>query len=135
MLFRSENGALKAVLFDVLDTPVSPELLPSAGGTTTQLTESILGSYELHDFYLYMTVRRGFSPRKTLYLAERAFAGRADRARLRGTLTTFLKRFFMNQFKRSCLPDGPKVGQRFSGAFRSKCGNRHKRRSCHSERN
>lgn len=106
----TENGALKAVLFDVLDTPVSPELLPSAGGTTTQLTESILGSYELHDFYLYMTVRRGFSPRKTLYLAERAFAGRADRARLRGTLTTFLKRFFTNQFKRSCLPDGPKVG-------------------------
>ena len=61
-------------------------------------------------FYLYMTVRRGFPPRKTLYLAERAFAGRADRTRLRETLTIFLKRIFANQFKRSCLPDGPKVG-------------------------
>lgn len=106
----SDNEALKTVLFDVLDTPVSPELLPAVGENMTQLTESILGPYDLHDFFLYMIVRRGFSPRKTLYLAETAFAGKAERAEIVKTLKLFLRRFFSNQFKRSCLPDGPEVG-------------------------
>lgn len=105
----SDNEALKTVLSDVLDTPVSPELLPASGEKMTQLTESILGPYDLHDFFLYMIVRRGFTPRKTLYLAEYAFSGKADRAEILKTLTLFLRRFFSNQFKRSCLPDGPKV--------------------------
>lgn len=106
---QTENQALKEVLFDILDTPVSPELIPSAGETMTQLTESILGSYNLHDFFLDQIVRHGFTPRKTFYLAKIAYRDVFTAAEIRTTLTTFLKRFFNNQFKRSCFPDGPKV--------------------------
>ena len=97
------------VLRDVLDTPVSPELLPPRDGEIAQCTEGIVGPYELHDFFLYYLVRYGFSPRKILRLALSAFEGEYDEATVRGWLLVFVKRFFSQQFKRSCLPDGPKV--------------------------
>ena len=99
------------VLADVLDTPISPELLPpDKDGEIAQKTEDTIGPYELHDFFLYQTVRRGAPPEKVLYLAERAFTGRWARSEIRKWLGVFLRRFFAQQFKRSCLPDGPKVG-------------------------
>ncbi len=101
---------LHDLLLDVLDTPVSPELLPPQNGEISQKTEQIVGPYDLHDFFLYYFVRFGFTPRKILRLAEHAFAGRFDRTTIKHWLTVFLKRFFSQQFKRSCLPDGPKVG-------------------------
>jgi len=104
------DEALSHVLADILDTPVSPELLPAVGGKIAQKTEDLVGPYELHDFYLYYAVRWGFSPRKVLRLAEHAFARRYDRATLLKWLRNFYRRFFSQQFKRSCLPDGPKVG-------------------------
>ncbi len=106
---RSE-GALKDVLLDVLDTPVSPELLPPKDGKIAQRTEEIVGPYELHDFFLYYLVRFGFSPRKVYRLCKLAMAGRYDDAEIKKWLLVFLRRFFSQQFKRSCLPDGPKVG-------------------------
>ncbi|MCI8594284.1 MAG: NAD(+) synthase [Oscillospiraceae bacterium] len=105
-----EDGRLSAVLADILDTPVSPELLPAVGGQIAQKTEDLVGPYELHDFYLYYAIRWGFPPRKVLRLAEHAFARRYDRATLLKWLRNFYRRFFAQQFKRSCLPDGPKVG-------------------------
>ncbi|HET8645187.1 MAG TPA: NAD(+) synthase, partial [Vicinamibacteria bacterium] len=105
------TGAEREVLRAVLDTPVSPELVPpGADGAIAQRTEDILGPYELHDFFLHGFVRLGAGPAKLLFLAEHAFAGRHDRAALRRVLRTFLTRFFEQQFKRSALPDGPKVG-------------------------
>lgn len=98
------------LLRDILDTPVSPELLPPQNGEISQKTEQIVGPYDLHDFFLYQFVRYGFAPGKILRLAEHAFAGSFDRATIKQWLTVFLKRFFSQQFKRSCLPDGPKVG-------------------------
>ncbi len=99
------------VLRDILATPVSPELLPpEEDGTIAQRTEEIVGPYELHDFFLYHFVRFGETPRRVLFLAEKAFAGRFPRAELKRVLAVFLKRFFASQFKRSCIPDGPKVG-------------------------
>ncbi len=107
---RAED-ALALVLRDVLDTPVSPELLPpEEDGTIAQKTEDIVGPYTLHDFYLYYVLRLGFSPRKIYRLAQRAFAGMYDDAVILKWLKTFYWRFFSQQFKRSCLPDGPKVG-------------------------
>ena len=105
------EGQLSDVLKDILDTPVSPELLPPAeDGTISQKTEDIVGPYELHDFFLYYTVRCGFSPKKIFRIAKTAFAGTyADEVILKW-LRTFTRRFFSQQFKRSCLPDGPKVG-------------------------
>lgn len=105
-----EDEALSAVLTDILDTPVSPELLPAIEGKIAQKTEDIVGPYELHDFFLYYVVRWGFSPRKVLRLAEYAFGRSYDRATLLQWLNNFYRRFFSQQFKRSCLPDGPKVG-------------------------
>ena len=105
-----EDRRLSAVLEDILDTPVSPELLPAVAGEISQRTEDIVGPYELHDFYLYYILRWGFPPRKVLRLAERAFAGRYEREVLLKWLKSFYRRFFSQQFKRSCLPDGPKVG-------------------------
>ncbi len=103
--------ALRAVLEDILDTPVSPELLPAAeNGEIAQQTESIVGPYELHDFFLYYAVRWGFAPKKIFWLAQRAFAGRYPDKVLVQWLENFYRRFFNQQFKRSCLPDGPKVG-------------------------
>ena len=105
------DEALAAVLYDILDTPVSPELLPAdEGGRIAQKTEDLVGPYELHDFFLYHFIRYGCPPQKLLYLAESAFAGRYDRAVILKWLRTFCRRFFQQQFKRSCLPDGPKVG-------------------------
>lgn len=101
----------KDILFDVLDTPVSPELLPpDEKGNINQKTEEIVGPYELHDFFLYYVVRFGFSPSKILFLAEQAFNGEYERSILLKWLKNFYHRFFTQQFKRSCMPDGPKVG-------------------------
>ena len=99
---------LSAVLRDVVETPVSPELLPTENGENNQHTEAIVGPYELHDFFLYYTVKFGYSPRKILDLAKEAFPER-DPEQIRGYLDGFVRRFFAQQFKRSCLPDGPRV--------------------------
>ena len=108
---QMSEGQLSEVLRDILDTPVSPELLPpSEDGTISQKTEDIVGPYELHDFFLYYTVRMGFTPKKIFRIAKCAFAGRYDDATILKWLRTFTWRFFSQQFKRSCLPDGPKVG-------------------------
>ena len=101
---------LSAVLLDILDTPVSPELLPPKDGEIAQKTEDLVGPYELHDFYLYYILRFGYTPSKIYRLAKYAFAGTYDDATILKWLKTFYRRFFMQQFKRSCLPDGPKVG-------------------------
>lgn len=107
---RTENDVLKTTLRDILDTPVSPELLPPEDGEISQKTESIVGPYELHDFFLYYLLRFGFKPSKILRLAEKAFDGVYDREFILGWLKTFYRRFFIQQFKRSCMPDAPKVG-------------------------
>lgn len=104
------GGRAGDVLRDILDTPVSPELLPPKDGEIAQKTEDLVGPYELHDFFLYYAIRWGFPPRKVLRLAERAMEGRYDRETLLKWLKNFYRRFFSQQFKRSCLPDGPKVG-------------------------
>lgn len=104
------EGELSAVLFDVLDTPVSPELLPPEDGKISQKTEELVGPYELHDFYLYYLMRYGFEPAKIYRLACIAFQGEYDQTTILQWLKTFYRRFFAQQFKRSCLPDGPKVG-------------------------
>ncbi len=101
---------LSEILLDVLDTPVSPELLPPKDGEIAQKTEDIVGPYELHDFFLYYILRFGFSPAKIYLLAQAAFAGVYEKAVIKKWLQTFYRRFFSQQFKRSCLPDGPKVG-------------------------
>ena len=101
---------LAACLRDILDTPVSPELLPPENGVISQQTEDIIGPYELHDFFLYYLIRLGFTPKKIFRLAEKAFDGVYDRATIKKWLGMFIRRFFAAQFKRSCLPDGPKVG-------------------------
>ena len=105
-----EDKELQAVLLDILDTPVSPELLPPKDGEIAQKTEDLVGPYELHDFYLYYILRFGYTPSKVYRLAKYAFAGTYDDATILKWLKTFYRRFFMQQFKRSCLPDGPKVG-------------------------
>ena len=98
-------------LLDILDTPVSPELLPpQEDGTIAQKTEDLVGPYELHDFYLYHMLRLSYAPAKVYRLAKQAFAGTYDDATIFKWLETFYRRFFAQQFKRSCLPDGPKVG-------------------------
>lgn len=100
-----------AVLLDVLDTPVSPELLPADDdGQISQRTEEIIGHYDIHDFFLYYFIRFGFTPKKMLYLANCAFEGMYRKEQIEDCLKTFISRFFHNQFKRSCLPDGPKIG-------------------------
>ncbi len=101
---------LKAVLLDVLDTPVSPELLPPQDGAISQKTEDLVGPYELHDFFLYHMLRFGYMPSKIYRMAVRAFAGEYEGETIRKWLEVFYRRFFAQQFKRSCLPDGPKVG-------------------------
>lgn len=107
----SENEkVLCEVLLDVLDTPVSPELLPPEDGKISQKTEDLVGPYELHDFFLYQLLRCGFGPAKIYRLACRAFEGIYSKETIGKWLKTFCRRFFAQQFKRSCLPDGPKVG-------------------------
>ena len=105
-----EDQELKEILYDVLDTPVSPELLPPKDGEISQKTEDLVGPYELHDFYLYYMLRFGYEPSKIYRIAQEAFAGEYDNETIYKWLRTFCWRFFAQQFKRSCLPDGPKVG-------------------------
>lgn len=104
------NQELTQVLEDVLDTPVSPELLPPVDGQIAQKTENLVGPYELHDFFLYYMLRGGFPPAKVYRVAQLAFAGQYDKSVILKWLKNFYRRFFTQQFKRSCLPDGPKVG-------------------------
>ncbi len=104
-------AAARNNLLDIIDTPVSPELLPAdAQGDIAQKTEDLVGPYELHDFFLYNMLRHGFSPSKILLLAKQAFADKFDDATIQKWLRVFVRRFFNQQFKRSCMPDGPKVG-------------------------
>lgn len=106
----SADEVLAGVLYDVLDTPVSPELLPPEDGVISQKTEDLVGPYELHDFFLYQMLRMCFPPAKIYRVAKEAFAGRYSNETILKWLRTFYWRFFSQQFKRSCLPDGPKVG-------------------------
>ena len=108
---QKSDGILKNVLLDVLDTPVSPELLPpDKNGEIAQKTEDVVGPYELHDFFLYYLVRFGYAPSKIYYMAKLSFKDKYSEETIKKWLTVFIKRFFSQQFKRSCLPDGPKVG-------------------------
>ena len=104
------GGEAEKVLTDILNTEISPELLPPENGKIAQKTEELVGPYELHDFYLYYAVRWGFSPKKVYFLAKKAFAGAYGDETLKKWLVSFYKRFFSQQFKRSCLPDGVKIG-------------------------
>lgn len=111
MARQTDDHTVSRILLDVLNTPISPELTPAdQQGNIQQITEDIIGPYELHDFFLYNMVRFGYSPRKIFLLAKKAFDGEYDSATIKKWLATFTKRFFGQQFKRSCLPDGPKVG-------------------------
>ena len=105
------EGDIRRILLDVVNTPISPELIPAKeDGTIKQKTEDLVGPYELHDFFIYHFMRSGYTPSKIFYLACRTFEGEYDKATIKKWLTTFFRRFFQQQFKRSCLPDGPKVG-------------------------
>lgn len=109
--FASQSSSnISMILEDICDTPISPELVPSSTGDIAQKTEDFVGPYELHDFFLYNFLRNSFSPKKILFLAEKAFENKYDREEILKWLKVFLKRFFSQQFKRSCMPDGPKVG-------------------------
>ena len=105
-----QDQKLRTVLLEVLDTPVSPELLPPKDGEIAQVTEDLVGPYELHDFFLYYMMRFGYSPGKIYRIAKLSFAGVYEEAFILKWLKTFYWRFFAQQFKRSCVPDGPKVG-------------------------
>jgi len=106
-----DGRSIRDILMDIVDTPISPELLPtSENDDIQQITEDIVGPYELHDFFLYNFMRFGYSPEKILFLADKAFSTSYDNQTIRKWLKTFIKRFFSQQFKRSCMPDGPKVG-------------------------
>lgn len=108
---NESSDECRSVLYDILDTPVSPELIPGRNDNEIdQVTEDIVGPYELHDFFLYSIVRQSFGAGKTLRIAEYAFKGKYERDVIYKWLRTFIRRFFSQQFKRSCLPDGPKVG-------------------------
>ena len=103
--------SVSEILLDIADTPISPELLPAGeDGQIQQVTEDLVGPYELHDFFIYNFIRFGYTPSKIMFLARKAFEGRYDNDTIRKWLKTFIRRFFNQQFKRSCLPDGPKVG-------------------------
>ena len=105
------DASTAAVLLDIVDTPISPELTPADdAGNIQQKTEDLVGPYELHDFFLYYMLRYGFAPSKLFMMAKTAFQGKYDDSTIKHWLTTFVRRFFNQQFKRSCLPDGPKVG-------------------------
>jgi len=108
--YANSNASLKDVLTNILNTPVSPELLPSKDDKITQETEEIVGPYELHDFFLYHFIRDSFSAKKILHIAQIAFKEKYDKDTIKKWLKLFIKRFFTQQFKRSCIPDGPMVG-------------------------
>ena len=108
---RTKDESTRQTLLDIVDTPISPELIPAdEQGNITQKTEDLVGPYELHDFFLYYLLRWGFRPAKIYLLARQAFGQKYDDATIRKWLKTFCRRFFAQQYKRSCLPDGPKVG-------------------------
>ena len=108
---KESRRSASDILKDIIDTPISPELLPAdKDGNITQVTEDFVGPYELHDFFLYNFIKCGYNPRKIEFLALKAFEGQYDKATIDKWLKTFVRRFFNQQFKRSCLPDGPKVG-------------------------
>ncbi len=108
---KYSDEAIRTTLLDIIDTPISPELIPTdESGNITQKTEDLVGPYELHDFFLYYMLRWGFHPGKLYMMACSAFKGTYDGETIKKWLTTFVRRFFSQQFKRSCLPDGPKVG-------------------------
>ncbi len=108
---REEQTEVRDVLLDIVDTPISPELIPADDqGNMTQKTEDLVGPYELHDFFLYHFLKNAFGPKKIYYIAQQAFAGQYTDETILHWLRTFYRRFFQQQFKRSCLPDGPKVG-------------------------
>lgn len=108
---KSDNSAIKNILLDIVDTPISPELLPAdKSGKIAQKTEDLVGPYELHDFFLYYFLRYNFEPKKILFLAQNAFQGKCSKGQISKWLRVFFRRFFTQQFKRSCLPDGPKIG-------------------------
>ena len=104
------GGGISPIINDILDTPISPELIPSGNGQLTQKTEEILGKYDLHDFFLYNFLQHGAGCKKLYYTAKIAFKDKASDTEIKNALKTFIKRFFAQQFKRSCMPDGPKVG-------------------------
>ena len=106
----STDERLKKVLFDILDTPISPELLPPVKGEISQKTEDFVGPYELHDFFIYNILRYGFPPAKIYRLANKAFENEYSLEDIYKWINKFYYRFFSQQFKRSCMPDGPKVG-------------------------
>ena len=109
-LSAEDGRSIREILLDIVDTPISPELLPaSENGEIRQVTEDLVGPYELHDFFLYNFVRSGYSPEKIFFLACKAFSDYDD-ATIKKWLKTFIRRFFNQQFKRSCMPDGPKIG-------------------------
>ena len=108
---NSADDTTKDILLDIVDTPISPELIPTdENGEIAQKTEDLVGPYELHDFFLYYVLRWGFRPGKILFLAQAAFGNAYPVNILKHWLTNFYHRFFGHQFKRSCMPDGPKVG-------------------------
>jgi NAD+ synthase (glutamine-hydrolysing) len=104
------GGKVREITHDILDTPISPELLPADGEKIAQKTEEVLGKYDLHDFFLYHMLEGGASPKKLYFMAVQAFHGIAGGAEIKKALMVFISRFFSQQFKRSCMPDGPKVG-------------------------
>ena len=107
----TEDSTIRETLLDIADTPISSELIPAnENGEIKQKTEDLVGPYELHDFFLYYTIRSGYHPRKIYMLACKAFNGTYTEEIIKHWLTTFYKRFFTQQYKRSCMPDGPKVG-------------------------
>ncbi len=109
--FAINDSNVSALLNDIIDTPISPELIPAQpDGTIKQKTEDLVGPYELHDFFLYYTLRYGFTPGRIFLMAQHAFNGAYEDATIKHWLKTFCRRFFNQQFKRSCMPDGPKVG-------------------------
>ena len=108
---NSCNEQTRTTLLDITRTPISPELTPAdEQGNIAQKTEDLVGPYELHDFFLYHTLRNGFSPKKIYFMAKATFGGTYSDETIKKWLTTFTRRFFNQQFKRSCMPDGPKVG-------------------------
>lgn len=108
---NASEDSLREVLYDIVDTPISPELTPAdENGNIKQKTEDLVGPYELHDFFLYYTLRYGFSPGRIWVLAQKAFDGAYNDATIKKWMRVFYRRFFNQQFKRSCLPDGPKIG-------------------------
>ena len=107
---HNENDIVKETLKDILDTPVSPELLPAKDNEIVQKTEDVIGPYELHDFFIYHHVKYHYEPKKLYRIANKAFKDIYTKEEIKKWITLFYRRFFTQQFKRSCVPDGPKVG-------------------------